>query len=95
LGSKISKLAEAARERGYAAESVDYLDLPDTGPRVERLLQSKARAARFLHPRLSGEKPVPNAKSVNVIHGWSDEVLPVEHSIQSAGEFQGVARRRP
>lgn len=39
-GSKISKLAEVARKKGFAVESIDYQDLPDADPRVERLLQS-------------------------------------------------------
>ena len=41
-GSKITKLADVARERGFAVESIDYRDLPDAGPRTARLLTSEA-----------------------------------------------------
>jgi len=123
-GSKISKLAEVARERGFAVESIDYQDLPDAGPRVERLLQSEAAtatdqilvgssmggyvatvASAVLKPvglflmapafYMSGypeQNPTPDAKAVSVIHGWSDDVIPMEHSIRFAQKFCTTTR---
>jgi predicted esterase len=123
-GNKIAKLAEVARERGFLAESVDYQDLPDSGPRVERLLQSAARKANglilvgssmggyvatvgstilkpeglflmapaFYMPGYPEQNPVPNAKMVSIVHGWSDDVIPVGHSIQFAQKFSATTR---
>lgn len=47
-GSKITKLVDVARERGFAVESIDYRNLPDAGPRTERLLTSEAGKAERL-----------------------------------------------
>lgn len=123
-GSKISKLADVARHRGFPVESIDYQDLSDAGPRVERLLQSKAGSARgqiligssmggyvatvastvlkpaglflmapaFYMPGYPEQNPTPDAKAVSVIHGWSDDVIPVEHSIRFAQKFSTTTR---
>ena len=45
-GDKITRLAEVARGRGYAVESLDYQGM-DAEARVSKLLESDARAA---HP---------------------------------------------
>ena len=118
------KLAEVARAHGFAVESIDYTDLPDAGPRVERLLQSDARKARplilvgssmggyvatvassvlkpiglflmapaFYMPGYPEQHPVPHAGAVSVVHGWSDEIIPVEHSIRFARGFSQSTR---
>ncbi len=123
-GSKITKLAEVARERGFAVESIDYQDLPDAGPRVERLLCSDAgkadglilvgssmggyvatvassvlkpdglflMAPAFYMPGYPEQNPIPHAKTVSVVHGWGDAVIPVEHSIQFARKFSAATR---
>lgn len=123
-GSKIRKLADVARAHGFAVESIDYTDLPDAGPRVERLLRSDAAKAdglilvgssmggyvatvasailkpkglflmapAFYMPGYPEQNPVPNAGVVAVVHGWSDEVIPVEHSIQFARKFRTTTR---
>ena len=123
-GSKITKLADIAQERGFTVESIDYQDLPDAGPRVERLLQSEAGKAKhlilvgssmggyvatvassilkpdglfllapaFYMPGYPEQNPVPNAKTVSVVHGWSDDVIPVEHSIRLARKFSATTR---
>jgi predicted alpha/beta-hydrolase family hydrolase len=123
-GSKITKLVDVACKRGFAVESIDYQDLPDAGPRVERLLQSEARKAKglvlvgssmggyvatvassvlkpeglfllapaFYMPGYPEQNPTPDAKTVSVVHGWSDDVIPVEHSIRFAQKFSGTTR---
>ena len=123
-GSKITKLADVARKRGFAVESVDYQDLPDAGPRVERLLQSDAgkatdqilvgssmggyvatvasavlkpaglflMAPALYMPGYPEQNPTPNAKIVSVVHGWNDDVIPVEHSIRFAQKFRMTTR---
>jgi predicted esterase len=123
-GSKISKLADVARERGFAVESIDYHDLPEPSHRVGRLLHAKAAqrsslilvgssmggyvatvassilkplglflmAPAFYMPGYPEQNPVPNAKLVSVVHGWSDEVIPVNHSFQFAEKFRTSTR---
>ena len=105
-------------------ESINYTDLPDAGPRVERLLQSEAGKAKglilvgssmggyvatvassvlkpeglfllapaFYMPGYPEQNLVPNARAVRVVHGWSDEVFPVEHSIRFARKFSATTR---
>ena len=121
-GSKITKLAEVARAKGFGVESIDYQDLPDPDRRVERLLQSEAGKARgqvlvgssmggyvatvasavlkpaglflmapaFFVPSFAEPCPVPDARIVSVVHGWRDEVIPVEHSIRFAREYSAA-----
>jgi alpha-beta hydrolase superfamily lysophospholipase len=123
-GGKITKLAGVAQKCGFAVESIDYQDLPDAGPRVERLLQSEAGKAKglilvgssmggyvatvassilkpeglfliapaFYIPGYPEQNPVPNARAVSVVHGWNDEVIPVEHSIRFARKFSATTR---
>lgn len=123
-GSKITRLAEVARQKGFVVESIDYQDLPDAGPRVERLLRSDAGKAKglilvgssmggyvatvassvlkpeglflmapaFYKAGYPEQNPVPNAKTVTVVHGWGDDVIPVEHSIRFARKFSATTR---
>ena len=123
-GSKIKRLAEIAKKKGFAVESPDYRDLPDADPRVERLLASEAAQAErlilvgssmggyvatvasavlkprglflmapaFYMPGYASQNPVPHAQTVTVVHGWSDDVIPVEHSIQFARKFSAATR---
>ena len=123
-GKKFTKLADVACKWGFAVESVDYQDLPEAGPRVERLLQSEAGKAKglilvgssmggyvatvassilkpdglfllapaFYMPGYPEQNPVPNAKTVSVVHGWSDDVIPVEHSIRFVQKFSATTR---
>ncbi len=46
-GDKITRLADAARGRGFDAQSLDYQGMDDPSARVAKLLDSDARAA---HP---------------------------------------------
>jgi hypothetical protein len=38
-------------------------------------------------PGYAEQNPTPRAKSVAIVHGWRDDVIPVEHSIRFAGKF--------
>ena len=123
-GSKIKRLAEIAKQKGFAVESPDYRDLPDADPRVERLLASEAAQAErlilvgssmggcvatvasavlkprglflmapaFYIPGYGEQNPVPHAPVVTIVHGWSDDVIPVEHSIRFARQFSTATR---
>lgn len=121
-GSKITALAEVAKGKGFAVKSLDYRDLPDADPRVERLLASEAAQADYLIlvgssmggyvatvastvlkpaglflmapafniPGYAEQNPTPHAEIVTVVHGWSDDVIPVDHSIQFARKFSAA-----
>jgi dipeptidyl aminopeptidase/acylaminoacyl peptidase len=43
-------------------------------------------------PGYAEQNPVPYAQTVTVVHGWSDDVIPVEHSIQFARRFSAATR---
>lgn len=47
-GDKITRLAEVARGRGYAIESVDYTGMMDPDARIQKLLDSDAARASDL-----------------------------------------------
>jgi len=47
-GDKIQRLAEVARGRGLAVESLDYTGMMDPSARVQKLLDSDARTTRPL-----------------------------------------------
>lgn len=115
-GSKITKLANTAKELGFAVDSIDYTDLPTPDERVVKLknvLESQNQPYILVGSSMGGyvslvaaqiNKPVgifllapalfmPNYKQqtyptdlkhLEIIHGWSDDIIPVEHSIQYA-----------
>jgi predicted esterase len=49
-------------------------------------------APAFYMPGYPEQNPVPNAKMVSIVHGWSDDVIPVGHSIQFAQKFSATTR---
>jgi predicted alpha/beta hydrolase family esterase len=113
-GAKIERLAEVARSRGLAVESVDYREIPDPEQRVERLVEVcsvlatpvvlvgsslggyvstvaseriRPLALFLMAPALyydgfANLDPTPHAMTTAVVHGWSDEVVPVEQSLE-------------
>lgn len=114
-GSKITRLANVAKEHGFSVESIDYSDILDPDLRVERLLnvlrdeedkcllvgssmggyvslvasESVAVEGVFLlAPALylqSYEKHTyRNGINVEIVHGWSDDIVPPENSIRFA-----------
>lgn len=121
-GSKITALANVAKKERFAVQSLDYRDLPEADPRVEKLLASEAAQAErlilvgssmggyvatvastvlkpqglflmapaFYMPGYAEQDPTPHAQTVAIIHGWSDDVIPVEHSIQFARKFSAT-----
>jgi predicted esterase len=44
-------------------------------------------APAFYMPGYAEQNPTPHANTVAVVHGWSDDVIPVEHSFRFAGKF--------
>jgi alpha/beta superfamily hydrolase len=115
-GTKISRLAEIAKKKGFGVESPDYTFTHDPDERVQKLLSLKPRAAKhlifvgssmggyvstvasaklhadglfllapaFFHLGYKKASPKPAAKKITIVHGWNDEVIPVEHSIRFA-----------
>jgi predicted alpha/beta hydrolase family esterase len=113
-GSKIERLAEVARAKGLAVESVDYREIPDPEQRVERLVEVCSAIATpivlvgsslggyvstvaseriqpvgmfLMAPALYYDgfenlDPIPYAGLTDIVHGWSDEVVPVEQSLE-------------
>lgn len=115
-GSKILRLAEAAKALGCEVDSVDYRDLPDPDQRVDRLVDILCREAGpcilvgssmggyvslvasqrlatsgvfLLAPAVfmpgyrvqDFQRP---ASRLEIVHGWSDDVIPPDHAIRFA-----------
>lgn len=49
-------------------------------------------APAFYMPGFASQNPTPDAKIVTIVHGWSDAVIPVEHSIRFARKFSATTR---
>ena len=47
-------------------------------------------APAFYMPGYASQNPVPDARIVTIVHGWSDDVIPAEHSIRFAGKFSAA-----
>lgn len=45
-------------------------------------------APAFYIPKYPLQEPEPRAEKIIVIHGWQDEVIPVDHSLQYARKFK-------
>ncbi len=114
-GSKIKRLAAAAKTCGFDVDSIDYSDILDPDLRVERLInvlreeagdfilvgssmggyvslvaaeQVQTEGVFLLAPalHLPGYKRQDyHAKTcIEIVHGWSDELIPPENSIRFA-----------
>jgi pimeloyl-ACP methyl ester carboxylesterase len=121
-GTKITAMAEVARELGAAVESVDYRGLDDPATRVRKLIGAgaelkeplvlvgssmgghvSAAAASRLGARglfllapafyMAGYEeytPQDVACPTAIVHGWHDDIVPVENSIRWAREHQAA-----
>lgn len=113
-GTKITRLAEVARSRGFEVSSPDYSHTHDPQERVAHLLALapkahtlvlagssmggyvSAMACATLQPRALflmapalyfpgwDEEPQGCPGLTAVVHGWKDDVVPVERSLQFA-----------
>jgi predicted esterase len=118
-GSKISYLAEVAKQEGYDVDSVDYRQSMDPEWRVQRLLEAVGSAQEpvvlvgssmgayvstvaakqlnlsglfllapaFYLPAYAEQNPQPPSCAVSIVHGWHDEVVPVENVIRFAQKY--------
>lgn len=119
-GTKISRLAEVAKGKGFAVESPDYSRIHDPDERVDALIKLKPAASRhlvlvgssmggyvatvassqfkvkglfllapaFFKTGYKRSVPTPHAAKVAIMHGWDDEVIPVENSIRFAQDHK-------
>lgn len=113
-GTKITRLAEVARARGFEVMSPDYSRTPMPQERVAQLLALQPRASRLvlagssmggyvsamacaaLRPQALflmapalyfpgwDEEPAGCPAMTAVVHGWRDNVVPVERSLRFA-----------
>lgn len=118
-GTKITRLAETARGRGFEVISPDYSHTPDPRARVAQLLAlaPSARSAlvlvgssmggfvsafagatlrpqalmliapAFYFPGYDEEPPPPPAINA-VVHGWSDDIVPVDRALRYARQHR-------
>jgi len=114
-GTKITRLAETARKRGFDVISPDYSHTHDPRARVAQLLDLAPRATASLvlvgssmggyvsamacaalkpqglllmapalyFPGFDEEPPAPPAITA-VVHGWKDDIVPVDRAIRYA-----------
>ena len=119
-GSKITRLADAAKDMGFSVDSIDYQDIPDPDLRAKHLVdllkdeegdfllvgssmgayvslvaseQVDTKGVILLAPALympGYQKQSYDSKcsKIEIVHGWSDDVIPVENSIKYAKEIQ-------
>ena len=113
-GTKITRLAEVARARGFEVQSPDYSHTHDPQQRVAHLLELAPRADRLvlagssmggyvsamacaalkphalflMAPALYfpgwDEEPAGVPALTTVVHGWRDDIVPVERGIRFA-----------
>lgn len=121
-GSKISSMAELARNEGFEAESIDYRGVDDPENRMTRLVSfcknikdpvvlvgssmggyvAAAASARlkprglfllapaFYLPAYRHQAPKPAKCPITIVHGWRDDVVPVENSFRYARRFNAT-----
>lgn len=121
-GTKITVLAQCARELGYQVESVDYRSTNDPLERVNMLLNfarplnaqpvlvgsslgghvataaSIALHARglflmapaFYMPGFEQYTPQPAQCPITIVHGWGDDIVPIDNSIRYAREHRAT-----
>lgn len=119
-GAKIVAMAEVARRRGLAVESIDYRGIDDPVMRIAKLLAACKQlpgplvlvgsslgghlaasvstqvpmrgmfllAPAFFMPGYEKYTPEPARCPISIVHGWNDDVVPVENSIRYARQYQ-------
>ena len=117
-GTKIKRMAQAVRELGCEADSVDYQGIADPAKRVAKLIEYCKPVTKplvLVGSSMGGHVATAAADTVNavglfvlapayymdgyedltplapkipisIVHGWNDDVVPVENSIRYAGD---------
>lgn len=118
--TKIERLENVAREKGFAVESLDYTGILDADRRVQILLDSARTdirplilvgssmggyvasvASEKLEPQglflmapalymreFAVKDPSPSAETIFIVHGWRDEIIPVDDSVHFARKYR-------
>jgi surfactin synthase thioesterase subunit len=119
-GSKITKLANVAKELGFDVDSIDYTGITSPDERVIKLnnyLNNETKPYILVGSSMGGyvslvvaqtNKPLGtfllapalfmtdyeqqtytiDLKQLEIVHGWSDDIIPVAHSIKYAQQAQ-------
>jgi pimeloyl-ACP methyl ester carboxylesterase len=115
-GTKITRLAEVARHRGFDVVSIDYRHTLDPHERVEHLIKQQLQTTRLIlvgssmggyvaaqacealkplalflmAPALYfpgwDEAPQGLPSHTTVVHGWHDDIVPVDVALRLASE---------
>ncbi|MEM7433079.1 MAG: alpha/beta fold hydrolase [Pseudomonadota bacterium] len=115
-GTKIRAMAEAVRDWGCAADSIDYQGIADPTDRVNTLIEASqdidddlilvgssmgghvataaaeavgakglfVLAPAYFMPGFEALTPPPPTLPLTIVHGWKDDIVPVENSIRFA-----------
>lgn len=121
-GTKIVAMAEVAKRRGFAVESIDYRGMPDPVARVTKLLAACKQlpgslvlvgssmgghvaaavskqvptrgmfllAPAFYMPGYEQYTPEPARCPISIVHGWNDDVVPIESSLRFARQYKAT-----
>lgn len=119
-GSKITKLANIAKELDFDVDSIDYTDLMNPDERVKKLnlyLKNETQPYILIGSSMGGYVSLVAAqtnqalglfllapalfmpdyhqhtyptdlKNIEIVHGWSDTIIPVDNSIKYAQQAQ-------
>lgn len=118
-GSKITAMAEVAKDLGFEVHSPDYtfskdpferkVWLEQNYPRPEGILVQVGSSLGSLVSALTSEyftpdgmfllapafglyeanpNPIPHSDTVEIVHGWDDEVVPVENALIYASQYR-------
>lgn len=117
-GTKIRKMAEAVRNQGCEADSIDYQAIADPTERVGKLVDACRQisqplvlvgssmgghvataaaadvgakglfvlAPAYYMPGYEHLTPAAPDLPIEIVHGWHDDIVPVENSIRFASE---------
>jgi fermentation-respiration switch protein FrsA (DUF1100 family) len=84
-GTKIVAMAEVAKRHGLSVESVDYRGMADPATRGMFLL-----APAFFMPGYEQYTPKPADCPIEIVHGWNDDVVPVDNSVRFARQYRAT-----
>ena len=118
-GSKITAMAEVAKDLGFEVHSPDYTFSKDPFERKQWLEENYSRpegilvqvgsslgslvsalTSEYFHPDgmfllapafglyEANPNPIPHSDFVEIVHGWDDEVVPVENSLIYASQYR-------
>ena len=116
-GSKISHLADIARQHAYEVDSVDYRGISDPDDRVTHLIETLENesgvilvgssmggyvslvaaeqvdvdaiflmAPALYIPDYAKQEYTACMQPIEIVHGWSDDIIPPEYSIRFAAK---------